>query len=84
MCPRKQYSYTSEDYLNQYLDKYASKANRRCEMRAVRSITWLQERYYDGNHKVKEMILEAFDLVKPKAPKTKRAWISPYPLKLSE
>ena len=62
MCPRKQYSYTSEDYLNRYLDKYARKFREDAKF-------WPQFiEHISGNHKV---------------PKAKRAWISPYPLKLS-
>ena len=63
MCPRKQPNYTSEDYLNEYLDKYARKR-------------------ISGNHKEPPHLMVFY--AKPKAPKTKHAWVSPYPLKLSE
>ena len=52
MCPQKPPNYTSEDYLNRYLDKYARKRSR-SELPYV--------------------------YAEPKAPKTKHAWISPYP-----
>ena len=58
MCPPKPRKYTSEDYLNQYLDKYAREmAEKRTE------------------YPPHLMVFYA----KPKAPKTKRAWVSPYP-----
>jgi len=60
MCPRKQPNYTSEDYLNRYLDKYARKL--REDARCMPQMVFYAE---------------------PKAPKTKHAWITPYPLKLS-
>ena len=60
MCPPKPRKYTSEDYLNQYLDKYARKR-------------------ISGNHKEPPHPMVFY--AEPKAPKTKRAWIAPYPLK---
>ena len=46
MCPRKQPNYTSEDYLNRYLDKYARKLREdaRCFPQFVEHIS--------DNHKV--------------------------------
>ena len=75
MCPRKQYSYTSEDYLNRYLDKYARKFREDAKF-------WPQFiEHISGNHKVPPHSMVFY--AEPKAPKTKRAWITPYPLKLS-
>ena len=75
MCPRKQYSYTSEDYLNRYLDKYARKFREDAKF-------WPQFiEHISGNHKVPPHPMVFYP--KPKAPKAKYAWVSPYPLKLS-
>ena len=74
MCPRKEYSYTSEDYLNRYLDKYARKFREDAKF-------WPQFiEHISGNHKEPPHPMVFY--AEPKAPKTKRAWVSPYPLKL--
>ena len=63
MCPPKPRKYTSEDYLNQYLDKYAREmAEKRTEYPPHLMVFYAE----------------------PKAPKTKHAWVSPHPQKLSE
>ena len=78
MCPRKQYSYTSEDYLNRYLDKYARKFREDAKF-------WPQFiEHISGNHKVPPHSMVFHSMVFYAEPKVAQAIIDKVYKKIGE